>query len=44
MTNKKTFMRIDEDLLKEIRKRKVTKRESYAEVVERLLKREAKKL
>jgi predicted CopG family antitoxin len=37
-----TFMRIDKDLLKELQKIKLAKRESYAEVVKRLIDKERK--
>lgn len=37
----KTFMRVDKQLLDEIRKCKITERESYAEVIKRLMKNNA---
>jgi len=40
--NTKTLMRCDKKLLKELRAIKLTNRESYAEVVKRLLKNESK--
>jgi predicted CopG family antitoxin len=41
MANKKqSFMRIDKELLKELARAKLKKKESYADVVERLLKKE----
>ena len=37
MKKKDTFMRVDKDLLKELEKIKLVKKESYAEVVKRLI-------
>lgn len=42
MTNK-TFMRVDKELLSEIKKCKITKRESYADVVKRIIESERRK-
>jgi hypothetical protein len=38
----KTFMRIDKDLLEEIKKCKLVKEESYASVVKRMINKERK--
>jgi len=40
MVNKKTMMRIDKELLKELSKAKLVKAESYADVVKRLIDKE----
>jgi len=40
--NKKTMMRIDKDLLKEISDCKIARAESYADVVKRLIDKERK--
>ena len=37
MRNKKTFMRIDREVLDELRECKIVKQESYEDVVKRLL-------
>lgn len=39
---KNLFMRVDQDLLNELKKCKQVKRESYAEVVKRLIEKERK--
>jgi len=36
----KTFMRVDKDLLSELKKCRITSRESYADVVKRMLNKE----
>lgn len=38
----KTFMRVDKDLLAELKKCRITNRESYADVVKRMLDKERK--
>ena len=43
MSKDKTFMRVDKKLLDEIKKCKVVERESYADVVKRLVDEENKK-
>ncbi len=43
MKKKQTFMRIDKTLLAEIKKAKLVKGESYAEVVKRLIKKDREK-
>ena len=40
--SKNTFMRVDKDLLKKLKAKKIARGESYAEVVKRLLKNESK--
>ena len=44
MENKKTMMRVDKELLKELQKAKLVKAESYASVVKRLMDNERKTL
>jgi len=38
--DKNTFMRIDKDLLKKLKERKIAKRESYADVIKRMIDKE----
>lgn len=39
---KQTFMRVDKNLLNKLREKKIAKRESYADVVKRLIDKEVK--
>jgi len=41
MTSNKTFMRVDKNLLAELKECKIVKGESYAEVVKRIMKNNA---
>lgn len=42
--NKKTMMRVPKELLDDIKKIKLTRRESYAEVVKRLIDKDKKRI